>query len=139
MTFQIINPEELGGRPKGWSNGMLGEAGGRVLFVAGQTASEVSGAMEVRGFVEQTTRALEKVVAVVREAGGQPEHIGRITLFVTDIEAYRSNLSSLGTAYRRVMGRHFPAMSLVGVASLVDPHAVVEIEATAVLPLSIGG
>ncbi len=134
MTFEIINPEELGGQPKGWNNGMLAAAGGRVLFVAGQTASEEGGAVVARGFVEQTARALEKVVAVVREAGGKPEHIGRLTFYVTDIEAYRANLSPLGSAYRRIMGRHFPAMALVGVASLVDSDALVEIEATAVLP-----
>ena len=135
MTFRIINPEELG-EPKGWNNGMLADAGGRVLFVAGQIATDAKGQLVSREFVAQTAKALEKVVAVVKEAGGGPEHIGRMTFFVADVDAYRSNLEPLGEAYRRIMGRHFPAMALVEVKALMDPHALVEIEATAVLPSS---
>ncbi len=133
MTFQIINPADLG-QPKGWNNGMAAEPGGRLLFVAGQDATNESGDVTSTDFVDQAARAIEKVVSVVREAGGSPEHIGRLTFYVTDIDTYRANLKRLGVAYRSIMGRHFPAMSLVEVSALVDRDALVEIEATAVLP-----
>ena len=133
MAYEIINPEALGA-PKGWSNGMLAPAGGRILFVAGQTASDRSGKVQPADFITQFDRALQNVMTVVTEAGGNAEHIGRFTIFVTDREAYLSDLRALGQAYRKNMGRHFPAMALVEVKALVDPDAVVEIEATAVLP-----
>ena len=133
MTFDIINPEVLG-TPRGWNNGMLAPAGGRVLFVAGQTARDGSNAELPDGFVEQFAAALANILAVVREAGGTPDDVGRFTIYVADIEAYRSSLKSLGTAYRNQMGGHYPAMALVAVKALVDPSAQVEIEATAVLP-----
>jgi enamine deaminase RidA (YjgF/YER057c/UK114 family) len=132
MKSRIVNPESLGA-PRGYSHGLLAQAGGRVLFVAGQTAADASGKVQVRGFVEQWTRALEKVLAVVREAGGSAEDIGRLTIYVTDLEAYFANLEPLGAAYRALMGRHYPAMALVEVKGLVDAGAVVEIEATAVV------
>jgi enamine deaminase RidA (YjgF/YER057c/UK114 family) len=84
--------------------------------------------------VEQWSRALAKVLAVVREAGGSPEDIGRLTIYVTDLQAYRANLKPLGEAYRELMGSHYPAMALVEVKGLVDAGAVIEIEATAVVP-----
>ena len=133
MTFRIVNPESLG-PPRGYSNGLLAPASGRLLFVAGQIATDASGRITTRGFVEQWTLALEKVLAVVREVGGSPEEIGKLTIYVTDLEAYRANLEPLGKAYRALMGRHYPAMALVEVEALVDPDAVVEIEATAVVP-----
>ncbi len=131
-TFEIINPESLGA-PRGWNNGMLASGAGHLLFVAGQTARNRSGAVPAGGFVEQWTLALENVLTVVREAGGKPEDIGRFTIYVTDLSAYRSSLRLLGEAYRKLMGRHYPAMALVEVKGLVDETAVVEIEATAVL------
>ena len=132
MTFRIINPESLGA-PRGWSNGLLAPAAGRLLFVAGQTASEPEGRLATGDFVQQWARALEKVLTVVREAGGSPEDIGRLTIYVTDLDAYLSNLKPVGEAYRKLMGRHYPAMALVQVSGLVDEGAVVEIEATAVV------
>ncbi len=132
MSMEIINPASLG-TPSGWNHGMLAPAGGRLLFVAGQTAGE-DAPLSRLAFVEQFERALANVLTVVREAGGAAEDIGRMTIYVTDIEAYRSSRKPLGEAYRRQMGRHFPAMALVAVASLVHPDALVEIEATAVLP-----
>lgn len=135
MMFRIINPEALG-EPRGWNNGMLADPGGRVLFIAGQTATAPDGTIMSREFVAQTAIALEKIVTIVREAGGAPEHIGRLTFFVADMHAYRTGLKPLGEAYRAIMGRHFPAMALVEVKSLVDPDALVEIEATAVVPSS---
>ncbi len=130
--YQIINPASLGA-PRGWNNGMLAPAGGRVLFVAGQTARDATGKVPPLGFVEQFSRALENVLAVVREAGGGPEHVGRLTIYVTDLAAYRSSLKPLGEVYRKTMGQHYPAMALVQVTGLVDPNAAVEIEGTAVV------
>ncbi len=133
MTFQIINPESLGA-PKGWNNGMLAPARGRILFVAGQVASDSTGTVVAKEFVEQFERALENAVSVVIEAGGQPSHIGRLTIYVTDLDAYTASLKPLGQAYRALMGRHFPAMALVQVKGLLEQNAMVEIEATAVIP-----
>jgi enamine deaminase RidA (YjgF/YER057c/UK114 family) len=104
-----------------------------VLFVAGMTASDASGRVAPADFVTQFDRALANVVTVVREAGGEPSDIGRLTIFVTDMSAYRTSLKPLGAAYRAHMGRHFPSVALVAVSELVDENAVVEIEATAVL------
>ncbi|HJQ66429.1 MAG TPA: RidA family protein [Gemmatimonadales bacterium] len=126
MSFEIINPEPLG-RPSGWNNGMLGPAGGRVLFVAGQTAPQAL------GLVAQWDAALERVVAVVKAAGGSPEQIGRMTIYVTDRSTYLAERTALGEVHRRHLGRHYPAMALVEVKALVDQQALVEIEATAVL------
>ena len=128
----VINPEELGA-PRGWSHGMLAQAAGRTLFIAGQTARDGSGRVPAAGFVSQFDRALGNVLAVLSQAGGKPGDIGRFTIYVTDMAEYRASLKPLGEAYRRRMGTHFPAMALVEVKSLVDPQAVVEIEATAVL------
>lgn len=132
MSFEIINPGDLGA-PSGWNNGMLGPSGGRVVFVAGQVACDDSGKVSPSGFVEQFAGALSRVIRVVVEAGGGVEDIGRLMIYVSDMEAYRSSLKPLGEAYRELMGRHYPAMALVEVKSLVDPNAVVEIEGTAVL------
>ncbi len=128
MTFRIVNPDALG-QPSGWNHGMLAPAGGRLLFVAGQTAPERGG-----GLVEQWAGALERVLEVVRAAGGGPEHIGRMTVYVIDRQTYLASLKPLGEVHRRLMGRHYPAMALVQVQALLDPNAAVEIEATAVLP-----
>ncbi len=133
MTFQIINPESLGA-PKGWNNGMLAPEGNHILFVAGQAASDSSGAVAPVGFVEQFAKALENIITVVKEAGGGPQNIGRLMIYVTDMEAYLATRKPLGEAYRGLMGRHYPAMALVEVKGLVDSNALVEIEATAVLP-----
>jgi len=117
--------------PRGYSNGMVGE--GRVLFVGGQIGWDVEGRFP-EGFLEQVRQALANIVAVLEAAGGGPEHVGRLTWYVTDIEAYRASLKELGPVYRAVMGKHFPAMALVQVVSLVEEEAMVEIEATAILP-----
>jgi NAD(P)-dependent dehydrogenase (short-subunit alcohol dehydrogenase family)/enamine deaminase RidA (YjgF/YER057c/UK114 family) len=128
----IINPTELGA-PRGWSNGILAPAGGRMLFIAGQTARDGSGQVPTADFVSQFDRALGNVLAVVGQAGGTPEDIGRFTIYVTDLAQYRASLKPLGEVYRRRIGAHYPAMALVEVTSLVDAQALVEIEATAVL------
>ncbi|GGE95314.1 enamine deaminase RidA [Stappia taiwanensis] len=117
--------------PKGYANGMAGE--GRFVLTGGQIGWNTEGEFSA-DFVEQIRQTLENVVAVVRAGGGGPEHIARLTWYVTDMEAYRACLKDLGPAYRSVMGRNFPAMAVVQVLSLVEPEAMVEIEGTAILP-----
>jgi len=126
MAFEIINPEAFGGRPSGWNHGMLSDKDGRILFVAGQI-------VPVGDFVAQWDGALGRVLEVVRSAGGQAEHIGRLVVYVTDRPAYLANLTPLGEVHRKHMGRHYCAMAVVEVKSLMDSKALVEIEAVAVL------
>jgi len=116
--------------PKGYTNGILAE--GRLLFVAGQVGRAPNGAWahDLAGQVEQ---ALANIVAVLGAAGARPEHVVRLTWYMTDLGDYGARLKEIGTAYRRVMGRHFPTMTVVEVRRLVEPAARVEIEATAVL------
>jgi enamine deaminase RidA (YjgF/YER057c/UK114 family) len=118
--------------PRGYSNGMAAE--GRLVVVAGQVGWDAEGRFAGPDIVSQTRRALANVLAVLAEAGGGPQHLVRLTWYVTDIEAYRTSQERLGAVYREVIGRHFPAMSLVAVTALVEPEAMVEIEATAVVP-----
>ena len=132
MKTTIINPEALG-QPRGYSNGILFE-GGSLLFVAGQIGWNRDSRIVSDGFAEQFAQALENVLAVVRQAGGQAENIGRLLIFVTDKADYTSQLRDIGSAYRQLMGKHFPAMTLVEVSSLLEPLAKVEIEAMAVIP-----
>jgi enamine deaminase RidA (YjgF/YER057c/UK114 family) len=130
--FSTINPESLGA-PKGFSNGMLAAAGGRLLFVAGQVGWDAQGQFVGSGFVEQFDKALDNALEVVRAAGGCPENVGRMTIYVTDKAEYSECQREVGRCYRERMGRHFPAMALVEVKSLLEPLAKVEIEVTAVL------
>ena len=132
MTYEHINPEELGA-PQGWTNGMLAPVDGRVLFIAGQDAAEVGGEVVTDDFVQQFDLVLGKVLTIVRAAGGGPEDVGRMTIFVTALDEYRSGRREIGERYRAHMGKHFPAMALVEVRGLLDPGAKVEIEATAVI------
>ncbi len=126
MAFEIINPEAFGARPSGWNHGMLAEAGGRLLFVAGQIVPEGD-------FVAQWNGALGRVLEVVRAAGGKPEDIGRMIVYTTDRRSYLANLTALGEVHRKHMGRHYCAMAVVEVKGLMDSKALVEIEAVAVL------
>ena len=119
-------------RPSGYANGI--EARGRLVFVAGQIGWDPSGEFPDAGLAGQVRRTLENVVAVLAEAGAGPEHVARLTWYVTDRDEYAASLTEIGAAYREVMGRHFPAMAVVVVAGLVEPRAKVEIEATAVVP-----
>ncbi len=116
--------------PRGYSNGMLADNG--VLFVAGQIGWDTDGKL-VQGFVAQFRQALLNIRAVVESAGGRPEQIGRLTWYVTDLGQYRAHMREVGAAYREVMGKHFPAMTVVEVRNLVERDALVEIEATAIL------
>jgi len=130
--FAIVNPPELG-EPRGWNNGLLDRGGGRTLFIAGQTARDASGRVPPADLVTQFDLALGNVLTVLQQAGGAPTDIGRFTIYVTDVATYRAARKPLGEAYRRRMGSHYPAMALVQVTALVDPEAMVEIEATAIL------
>ena len=133
MTFDLVNPESLG-RPRGYANGVLAPAVGRLLFVAGQIAWDGRQRLVSDDFVEQFGRALANVLAVVAEAGGTPEHVARLTVYVTDKREYQTRTREIGELWRALMGRHYPAMALVEVKGLLEDGAKVEIEATAVLP-----
>ena len=117
---------------KGYSNGIVAE--GRTVWLGGQIGWSGDQVFETDDFVAQVRQALENIAAVLAEAGGRPEHIVRMTWFITDKGEYVSRLAEVGEAYRAVMGRHFPAMSVVQVVALVEDRAKVEIEATAVVP-----
>lgn len=119
-------------RPKGYTNGIVGS--GRTLWIAGQIGWTPEGVFEKKDFVGQFDQALANVVAVLAAAGGEPRHLVRMTIYVTDLDAYRASLAGVGEAWRARLGKVFPAMALVGVAGLVEREALVEIEATACLP-----
>lgn len=118
-------------RPSGYSNGI--QADGEQVFVAGMIgwneAEEVAD-----GFVAQLALALENTVAVLAEAGAGPEHVVRMTWYVKGLDAYREKLPEVGRTYREIMGKNFPAMTVIGVVDLVDSEALIEIETTAVIP-----
>ena len=118
--------------PKGYANGYA--ATGRMVVVGGQIGWDETGRFPATDLVGQTRQALCNIVAVLKEAGARPDHVARLTWYVTDIAEYRASLRDLGGAYREVMGTHFPAMTLVQVVALVEPEARVEIEATAIIP-----
>jgi len=129
--MQILQPP--GWAPaKGYANGVA--ASGRLVFVAGQVGWNAQQRFEAQDFVGQARQALANIVAVLAEAGARPEHIARMTWYVTDRQEYLASLNALGAVYRDVIGAHYPAMSAVAVAGLVEDGARVEIEATAVIP-----
>lgn len=130
-TFEFLQPKSWMS-PKGYSNGVAAE--GRQVFIAGQIGWNEHCELVGDDFVRQAERALANIVEVLAEAGGQPRHLTRLTWFVTDKAAYVARQKEVGEAYRRVIGRHFPAMSLIVVAGLLEPGAKVEIEGTAVIP-----
>ena len=118
-------------KPKGYSNGML--AKGAVLFTGGLVGWDAEGRFS-SDFVAQIAQTLRNIMTVLKAGGARPEHIVRMTWYVTDMDAYTSNLQAIGAAYREIIGRHFPAMALVQVVRLVERDAQVEIETTAVIP-----
>ncbi|HEX8459106.1 MAG TPA: RidA family protein [Pyrinomonadaceae bacterium] len=130
--IKFINPESLG-RPHGYANGVLVPPGGSLLFIAGQIGWDEAQRMVGADFVAQFERALANVLAVVREAGGTPDEIARLVVYVTDREEYRARQSEVGQCWRKLMGRHFPAMALVEVKALLEDDAKVEIEGIAVI------
>jgi enamine deaminase RidA (YjgF/YER057c/UK114 family) len=132
VKLQLINPESLGA-PRGYSNGVLAR-GGAILFVAGQIGWNGDRQIVQGGFAAQFAQALSNALEVVREAGGTAENVARLTIYVAQKQEYLDALEEVGAAYRKLMGRHYPAMSLVEVSALLETGAKVEIEATAVVP-----
>jgi enamine deaminase RidA (YjgF/YER057c/UK114 family) len=133
VTLTVVNPAELG-KPRGFAHGLLAPAGSRTLFVAGQIAADADGRVTTDDVVQQFGLALANVLTVVRAAGGHPDQIARMTVYVTNMTQYRAQRPALRDVWQRHMGSHYPVMALVQVSALVDERAVVEIEATAVLP-----
>lgn len=132
MAFKLINPASLA-TPKGFSHGVLADASCKLLFIAGQIGWDAQQTIVSDNFVDQFDQALANVVAVVNEAGGEADQIARLVIYVTDKTEYTLNMKAVGESYRGRMGRHFPAMVLVEVKSLLEDDAKVEIEAVAVL------
>jgi enamine deaminase RidA (YjgF/YER057c/UK114 family) len=133
MAFTLINPEALGA-PSGYANGLLVDGGGKLLFIAGQIAWDSEQKIVSDDFVEQFDQALSNVIAVLRAAGGEPQNIVRLVIYVTNKIEYRERTREVGERYRKHLGKHFPAMVLVQVAGLLDDRAQVEIEGMAVIP-----
>ena len=131
MSFTFINPASLGA-PRGYSNGVLTE-GGRLLFVSGQIAWNEEQQIVSDDLVTQFDRALANVITVVAAAGGRSDQIARLILYVTNKNDYQRRMKEIGERYRAHMGKHFPAMVLVEVKSLLDDAARIEIEGIAVL------
>ena len=129
--MQILQPAAWA-RPRGYANGVAAE--GRLVFIAGQIGWNAEQRFEHTDLAGQARQALQNVVDVLAEAGGQPEHITRLTWYLLDKRDYIAQAGPLGTAYRAVIGRHFPAMTAVQVSALIEDAALVEIEATAVIP-----
>lgn len=119
-------------RPKGYANGI--EADGRIVFVAGQIGWTPDGAFEATNLPEQFAQALDNTLAVLREASAGPEHVARMTWFITDKRAYLASLAEIGAIWREKMGKTFPAMAVVEVKALIEDAALIEIETTAVVP-----
>jgi enamine deaminase RidA (YjgF/YER057c/UK114 family) len=119
-------------KPRGYSNGIV--ARGQLVFLAGMIGWNKDAQFETDDFAAQVRQALENIVAVLREAGAGPEHIVRLTWYVTDKYEYHASLPELGAEYRAVMGKHYPVMSVLEVTALMEDRAKVEIEATAVIP-----
>ncbi len=117
--------------PRGYANGV--EAEGRLVFVGGQIGWDATGAFPASDLAGQVRQALSNIVAVLGEAGAGPEHVARLTWYITDRAEYLAAQKEIGAAYREVMGRHFPAMAVLEVVALVEAEAKVEIEATAVI------
>lgn len=118
--------------PKGYSNGVLVK--GQMLFIAGQIGWDTNQVFQSDNFVEQVRQALINTLTVLNTGGGNPEHIARMTWYITDRQEYLRNLRSIGTVYREIMGNHYPAMAMVEVSALIEDRAKVEIETTAVIP-----
>jgi enamine deaminase RidA (YjgF/YER057c/UK114 family) len=118
-------------RPKGYSNGI--SASGRLIVTAGVVGWEEQERFVSDSLAGQFAQALRNIVAILGQDGAGPEHIVRMTCYVTDIDAYRASLADIGQAWKDIIGRHYPAMALVAVTALVEPQALVEIEATAVV------
>ena len=129
--MRIVQPEGWP-RPRGYSNGIVAE--GRVLFISGQVAWDEHERFRSDDIVEQVRQALKNTLTMLQAAGAKPEHVARMTWYVTDKREYMARGKEIGKVYRELMGAHYPAMSMVQVAALMEDRAKVEIESTAVIP-----
>jgi len=130
-TLSVLQPPGWA-RPRGYSNGIV--AHGRMVFVAGQIGWDENCRLVSGDFAEQTKQALRNVVAVLKQAGAGPEHIARMTWYITDKREYLAASKAVGQAYREIIGAHYPVMTAVQVSALIEDAAKVEIEVTAVIP-----
>ena len=135
MTLEPVHPEGWA-RARGYANGMLSDSG--VLHIGGQIGWNKDQVFEKHDFIGQMEQTLLNIADIVIAAGGQTTDIARLTWFITDKQEYLAHQRDIGTAYRRVFGKHFPAMSVVVVSALIEDEALIEIEATAHLPPSVG-
>jgi len=131
MALERVNPPSLG-RPSGFSHAVRAD-GGRMIFLAGQTAYGADGAIEGDTVAEQFERALANLLTALRAAGGAPADLASLTVYATDLDDYRAQGREIGRAWRRLAGREYPAMAAVGVSRLWDPAALVEIQGYAVI------
>ena len=131
MAHEVLQPAAWA-RPRGYANGIA--ARGRQVYIAGQIGWDGECRLVSETFADQVHQALTNVVTVLAEAGGRPEHLVRLTWYLTSRDAYYAELQDVGAAYRAVLGRHYPAMAVVQVVALMEAEAKVEIEATAVVP-----
>jgi len=132
VNLEPVNPPELA-PPSGFAHAMVA-SGGRLVFLAGQTALDSCGAIAGRDLVSQFERALANLLTALRAAGGGPEHLASVTIYVTDLKRYRREARAIGAAWRRLAGPRYPAMAAVEVSRLWDEAAVVEIQGFAVVP-----
>ena len=130
MALQRVNPPELG-RPSGFSHAVVGE--GRTVFLAGQTALDASGQIVGEGVVAQFELALGNLLAALRAAGGEPEHLASLTVYIVDMDDYRAHAAEIGRVWKRLVGRDYPAMAGIGISRLWDAEALVEVQGFAVL------
>jgi enamine deaminase RidA (YjgF/YER057c/UK114 family) len=130
---RFLDPEEMI-PARGFSHGAV-VGGGGTLHIAGQTGHYPDLTIDA-GLVEQFAQACRSVMRVIEEAGGRPDDLVSMTIFTTDVQAYRDNLGPIGAAYREVFGKHYPPMALIGVSELLDPEAVVELVCVAEVPLA---
>ena len=131
MTLEPVNPPELA-RPSGFAHAIVA-SGGRLVFLAGQTSVDQSGAIVGENVVEQFGRALGNLLTALRAAGGEPEHLASLTIYATDLRDYRRHGREIGAVWRKLAGPRYPAMAAVGVDRLWDEAAVVEIQGFAVI------
>jgi enamine deaminase RidA (YjgF/YER057c/UK114 family) len=132
VTHSLVNPADLA-RPSGFSHAVVA-AGSRVVFLAGQTALDAAGRVVGAGVVAQFERALGNLLTALAAAGGRPEHLTSLTVYIVDMDDYRAHAAELGEVWRRLIGRVYPAMAAIGVSRLWDAEALVEVQGHAVLP-----
>jgi enamine deaminase RidA (YjgF/YER057c/UK114 family) len=131
MSLEFVNPPELA-TPRGFSHAVVGR--GRVVFLAGQTALDADGAIVGADVVEQFERALGNVLKALAAAGGSPEYLSSMTIYIVDMDDYRAHSRAIGQVWRRLVGNSYPAMAGIGVSRLWDAEALVEVQGYAVLP-----